>query len=200
MKKSFTFLIACLIIISYSCDENSTGEYSDAKGLIPFKLNNSWEYLNIISDSSGNVIGTDTITMRIIKDTIISNIHFYKYDNSVLHLTSKQDGIWIYFISDSIEEYYLEYKYPCKTGDTYSFLYGRPPAVVSVVLTSTNVQVEAGTFSCILYRFDLDGLDSYNDIYIAPGVGIVKIEHYEARISSAIYKSSERRLISHHLN
>jgi hypothetical protein len=199
MKLAFVFLIATLIILNYSCNENSTdSNYSDS--LIPFKLNNSWEYLHFIYDTSGNVMDTYTATERIIKDTIISDIHFYKYDNSVRHLTSKQDGIWMYFISDTgVDESSLYYKFPCKTGDIYNVTIGRPPAVASVLSTNDNVTVESGTFNCILYRFDFDMNDSYHNIYISPGIGIIKYEHYQARTTGTVYKSTEERLLSYHL-
>jgi hypothetical protein len=109
--------------------------------------------------------------------------------------------VWLYeFHILEPEEHSLYLKYPCKQSDTYSFTLGRPPAAVSILSTNKNVQVEAGTFSCILYRFDLEGLDSYHDYYVAPGIGIVKVESYRPKVSGAFFKSAEARLVSYHLN
>lgn len=199
MKMLFIFLFISLMIIIYSCNESSTDGNSDVSSLIPFKLNNSWEYEHLIYDSSGNVFADTTIT-QVIKDTTIFNIHFYKYDNSVIHYTTKEDGIWMYFILDTgNEEHCLYFKYPCKTGDTYPFTLGRPPAIVSILSTNQNIQVEAGTFSCILYHFEFDSL-GYTNFYIAPGIGIIKNEVFEQRINSTSFKLSEERLLSYHLN
>ena len=199
MKLPFAFLIVSLTLLNYSCNENSTDSNS-SDSLIPFKLNNSWEYSHFIYDTSGNVMGTFTATERIIKDTIISDIHFYKYDNSARHLTSKQDGIWMYFISDTgVGESSLYYKFPCKAGDIYNVTIGRPPAVASVLSTNDTVTVEAGTFNCILYRFEFD-IDHFSNTYIAPGIGIIKHEFFEKYQTIATFKRSEERLLSYHLN
>jgi hypothetical protein len=190
------------MLISYSCDDGTTNSYFP-NSLIPFKLNNSWESVHFLYDSSGIPFYADTHVTQIVKDTVISGIRFYKYEKySIDHYTTKPDGIWLYefHFVDSTEEHSLYFKYPCKQGDTYTFTLGRPHAVVTVISTNQNVQVEAGTFSCILYRFDLEGLDSYLDFYAAPGVGIVKVESYSPKVSGTIYKSSEERLLSYHLN
>ena len=201
MKRLSIFLFSCLIIVSNSCDDNSTDSYF-SKNLIPFKLNNSWESVHFLYDSSGIAFYSDTIVTQIVKDTVISGIRFYKYGKySIDHYTTKPDGIWLYFFHfDSTEEHSLYFKYPCEQGNTYTFTLSRPPAVVSVLSTNHSVQVEAGTFSCILYRFDLEGLDSYHDFYVAPGVGIVKAESYRPKVSGTFFKSAEDRLLSYHLN
>lgn len=201
MKKLGIFFFIGLVLVSYSCDDSTTNSYFPNR-LIPFKLNNSWEYVHFFYDTSGNVISLDTTITQVVKDTVISGIRFYKYGNySIDHYTTKEDGIWLYeFHLDSTEEHSLYFKYSCKKGDTYPFILGRPHAVVSILSTNQSVQVEAGTFSCILYRFDLEGLDSYLNIYIAPGIGIVKYENFQARKSGTIYKRAEERLVSYHLN
>jgi hypothetical protein len=201
MKELSIFLFIGLIIVSYSCDDNSTDGYFSQE-LIPFKLNNSWESVHFLYDSLGNVLGTFNNVGTILKDTVISEMRFYSYGSSIFYYTNKNDGVWLYeFPSGGPEEHYLYFKYPCNKGDTYPFTFGRPHSVVYILSTNQSVQVEAGTFKCILYHFDLDSLDSYNDIYIAPGVGTVKAEHYESRRPGGIiYKSSEERLVSYHLN
>jgi hypothetical protein len=202
MKKLSIFFFIWLMLVSYSCDDSTTNSYF-ATSLIPFKLNNSWESVHFLYDSSGIPFYADTHVTQIVKDTVISGTRFYKYGKySIDHYTAKADGIWLYeFHLDSTEEHSLYFKYPCKKGDTYPFTLGRPHAVVSILSTNQSVQVEAGTFECILYRFDLDGLDSYLDFYAAPGIGIVKAESYQSRRSGGtIYKNSEERLLSYHLN
>jgi hypothetical protein len=76
---------------------------------------------------------------------------------------------------------------------------GRPPAAVSVLSTNQNIQVEAGTFSCIFYHFEFDSL-GYTDFYIAPEIGIIKNEVFEQRINNTPFKRLEERLLSYHLN
>jgi hypothetical protein len=199
MKIISLFIIVCLLIF-YSCSENSTEGNVDSNILIPFKVGNNWEYKNIYYDTLGNVIDTHNTVEQIIKDTVIFNLLFYKYDNSPAHLTYKKDGIWFYEIVDSvIEEQSLYLKYPCKTGDTYRFSIGRPPSDVSIISTAQNVQVEAGTFSCILYHFKHDSINGYNNLYVAPGIGTIKYEHFYGRQSSTIYKTSESTLIRYQL-
>jgi hypothetical protein len=201
MKKFGIFLFISLFIVSISCDDNSTDGGYYTNGLIPFKLNNSWEYVHFIYDTSGNIRGQDTTLTEVVRDTVISKTHFYAYGNWGDYYTTNGDGVWIYlFYQNGNEEHYLYYKYPCKTNDTYSFPLGRPPAIVTVLSIDKNVQVEAGAYSCILYRFDLEGIDSYSNFYISPGIGIVMYEHYETSPQNKIYKSSEERLLSYQLN
>ncbi len=199
MKIISLFIIVCLLIF-YSCSENSTEGNVDSNILIPFKVGNNWEYKGIYYDTLGNVIDTHNTVEQIIKDTIISNMHFYTYDNWGVYYTIKEDGVWMYlFYQNGTEEHYLYDKYPCKTNDTYSFPFGRPPAIVTVLSTNQSIQVEAGTFSCILYHFQFDSLNSYNNIYIAPGIGIIKYEHFQGRQSSTAYKTIESNLIRYQL-
>ena len=201
MKKLSSLLFISLFMISISCDDNSTDGGYYTNRLIPFKLNNSWEYVHFIYDTSGGILGQNTHLTKVIKDTVISKTHFYAYGNWGDYYTTNGDGVWFYlFYQNGTEEHYLYYKYPCKTNDTYSFPFGRPPAIVTVLSTNKSVQVEAGTYSCILYRFDLEGTDSYSNFYISPGIGIVKTEHYQTSSHDKIYKSSEERLLSYQFN
>jgi len=198
--KATILIIMISLFFCFFCSEHSTEGNSSANNLIPFKVGNYWEYKTILYDTLGNIRDIHYGTSRIIKDTVIFNLHFYKYDNSTIHFITKEDGIWIYKISyTGDEEHSLYLKYPCKTGDTYRFTLGRPPCEVSVLSTKQQVQVEAGTFSCIVYHFKLDSMEAYNNYYYAPGVGEVKGEVFDGRVTSTTYKSSESQLIRYQL-
>lgn len=203
MKKSLILVIFSLIF-NNSCSEHSTDGNNDSKYLIPFKVGNSWEYENIFYDTAGNVMSTSTKTEKIIKDTIMFNMHFYMmYINWGVYLTNKADGVWEYHISlDSvIINRALIYKYPCKTGDTYHISLGRPEPDVIIISTNEAVEVESETFNCILYRYQFDEPDdNHRNFYFAPGVGKIKYENYQRTPSGTLYKFREERLINYQLN
>ena len=200
MKRISFFVIGSLIII-YSCNENSTGINPAGDNIIPLKVGNSWKMEVSFYDSLGNVFYVDTSTSQIMKDTLISGLHLFSYGGDIFYYANREDGLWSYEFHLSGEEVsYLYYKYPCKSGDTYSVTVGRPPAVVTVVSKNETVQVEAGTFSCILYRFDFEEIASHINIYAAPGIGIVKSEHFSRGDISASYKDWEDHLLEYQVN
>ena len=125
-------------------------------------------------------------------------MHLFSYGGDRFYSANREDGLWNYsFDYYGSEEHYLYLKYPCRAGDTYDYPAGRPPGVVTVVSTNESIQVKAGTFSCILYRFDFEEIVSHLNIYAAPGIGIVKSEHFSRGDISASYKDWEDHLLEY---
>jgi len=199
MKIVCVFLFISIVITCYSCSENSTESNPNNISLIPFKLNNYWEYAHIIYDSGGNIIISDSALYKVDKDTFFLNQRYFGYEDSRFYYTNKNDGLWMYeLIGDSVKNgIYL--KYPCNVGDSYVFIFGRP---LNVTVTSLNekVTVEAGTFSCIQYRFRYTPTSPYSYTYVAPGVGIIKSDGFQESEDSSIYKSWEESLLEYQLN
>jgi len=197
MKIVNVFLISCIIFIS--CNENSTENNLDNISLIPFKMNNYWKYNDSKYDSTGNIFISDTIIYKVDIDTIILNQQFFKYDISNFYYTVKEDGIWQYeILGDSVKNC-LYLKYPCKIGDTYTFTFGRPN-IVTVTSLNEKVTVEAGEFTCIEYHLEYNSVSPYINIYVAPGVGIIKQESFSGTHYSSDYKTGEESLLQYQLN
>ena len=188
------FIVA--ILLSNSCSD-FLSDSNNSIALIPFKLNNQWEYADTKYDSSGNIWLADTIIYRVDKDTIINNQRLYRYD-SYFFYTIKSDGIWMYeFIGDSTRQT-LFLKYPCNIGDTYLFTFGRPNTV-TVTSLNEKVTVEAGEYSCIKYHFEYYPSSPYVNIYVKPGLGIIKQESFSGDKYYPDYKTGEESLLRYQL-
>ena len=165
---------------------------------MPLKLGNYWKMEHTLYDSLGNVFYIDTTSQEVVRDTLLNNVHLFSFGSYKYYYTNNADGLWDYiFDSSGNEEHYLYLKYPCKAGDIYDYQTGRPPVVVTVVSTNETVQVKAGSFSCILYRFDFPEIPSHTNIYATSGIGIVKSETFS---KGNTYQDGESQLLEYQIN
>ena len=199
MRLSFLFLISC-VIINYSCTENSTGVILGGDNIMPLKLGNYWKMEHTLYDSFGNVFYIDTTSQQVVRDTLLNNVHLFSFGSYKYYYTNNADGLWDYiFNSSGNEEHYLYLKYPCKAGDIYNYSITRPDAVVTVVSTNETVPIKAGSFSCILYRFDFPEIVAHTNIYATPRIGIIKYEHFSRGDIATSYKDIEEQLLEYQL-
>lgn len=89
------------------------------------------------------------------------------------YFSVSQDGYYFrdQYASDSLKEK-LTYKYPCNKYDTYSYW--------QVANCDTAITVARKTYNCIFYKYRMKTSDSFGqkDIFIKPGIGIIKVIGY----------------------
>jgi len=195
MKNLVPFLL--LFVISTCTNKGTDSGISDEQ-IVPVAVGNSWSFVEL--PAAGFNGDTSVYTLTITKDTMmtllidgVTNIgRWYRVTGFAggppTYYADRSDGHWMtFFINDGqndIPVVSLVAKYPASIGDTYTRLY--PPPInsgsqnVEVISTGTSVTVAAGTFSCVGYRVTLisDGRRQV-DAYYSPGVGLVKINHYD---------------------
>ncbi|MCX6271486.1 MAG: hypothetical protein NTU44_09755 [Bacteroidetes bacterium] len=168
MKKLLLVLFAASMLMGVSCKKDKD---ESNKTLFPLKVGNVWNFRELMNDS---VIGTHF--NKVLKDTnMFSNEQWFvvTYDNTTnLYMKIKNDGLW-FAMNDTnmVLKPVLFYKYPATINEQYQPTSG---VTVTVLSTSVNVTVPAGTFNCYEYEV-VYGIDAVYDEYYCPGVGLVKI-------------------------
>lgn len=189
-------LIISLVIIS--CD-TSTNPAENLQ-IFPLKVGNIWIYQNysVFNEDSLTKKGLDTI--RVMKDTIISNYKFYyvNYFGGVYDFGYNQDSLFAFV--DPTNQYLKPspiYAFPCSVGDIYFSDLG----LCRVENTDTMIRITSGNYHCIKYKFyhrnELgEGPNNYH--YCSPGIGLVKIERYHNSYSNLdkFVKTGEMELIN----
>ena len=177
-----SFLISILIGISLlisSCENSPTSPGIDGD-LIPLKLGNYWGYTYFRYDSTG--VTTDTLKWveLVDSDTLINGQRYYSIRDFVtmffgfkIFYINKADGI--YRFSNYLESLSRQFKYPVKQNEV---IY-RETDTLQVISLIQKVVTPAGEFYCIVYQsMKQVGVTwyYYENTYIAPGIGKVKIE------------------------
>lgn len=179
MKSSFISLVICLLFLAtfYGCEKSNPVSNNDtSKILIPIAKGNTWYLTGTSYDTLGNVKENYGETYDVRGDTVLfgKKLTFYA-GHYVTYTDSGLIAYGGYSISsdapqDTVVYFRLLYKYPAKTGESFS--YG-----MKVGITDTIVTVSAGSFHCIKYSSYTNGV-LYEDVYISPGIGLVKIVSY----------------------
>ncbi|MDH3269448.1 MAG: hypothetical protein OEM46_11405 [Ignavibacteria bacterium] len=171
------FILTSLVI--YNCSESTEPDNSISE-LIPLKIGNTWNYNRTVYDSTGAVIYDENITSTVEKDTTINGIEWFDYNDvpAGIWFTNKSTGYWAFvnastgnFLNDTS---FIVYKFPTQVGDLYDI----PGSTVEVIAIDEIVLVPAGKFKIIhlvsTYPSPISYLMDSFEIFIAPGVGIIK--------------------------
>ena len=203
MKKCFKYLLISFLLFSifYGCDKsNPVSNSTSSQNLIPIAKGNTWYYSGVAYDTVGNVRENFGEIHDVRGDTILfgKKLTFY----SGFYVTYTDSGLIAYggysvssdAPNDTVANYYLLYKYPAQTGD--SFDYG-----MKVGTIDTLVNVPAGSFHCIKYMGYTNSV-LYYDVYISPGIGLIKVVSYFGAnyIKEQSKVSSYMELKSYNLN
>jgi hypothetical protein len=200
----FFLLVFLPVIIFQSCSEPTEPDSSIFE-FIPLDVGNKWEYVSAKYDSNGVIEFQGTGGNLIVKDTVMNGITWYAYDYSSPGNwnTNKSNGFWVfvkanygYSLNDTS---WMVYKYPCQVGDTY----GEFDYPIEVVSTNEKVTVPAGTFTTIHYSYNIINYDNYllisNDIYICPGIGVVKSMQIGRKYDGTKFVVGQSELSSFHI-
>jgi hypothetical protein len=154
------------------------------------RVGNQWVKQTTNFDSAGAVVYTQQDTIRILRDTTIQNERWYIGYGI---LTNRTEGLYDYQPGSSSPAS-LKFKYPVSAPTSY-FYRG---IMVKVLSTTDTVSVQAGTFTCHLYRTGIDSV-SYFDDYYSPGIGLIKHESFNPLKAGGVYKYLEYELKAYQL-
>jgi len=187
-------LIIGIVFITSCSDDSNPIENNSSKDIIPLAVGNNWKYNFALYDTAGNIYSNFNSTSTIIGDTTTESIKWFYFDKNALYFTVLNDGYHTYdrYKPDSLRNN-LVYKYPCLVGDKYSYW--------EVTKIDTQITVPAGSINSILYSYRLKTSDSfeYVDVFISPGVGIIKTIDYGFIPNHPIFKWKVSELLEYQL-
>lgn len=198
MKKYLVLLVAVLILSSctdpldlddnvgkYNISENvdETDDMSavqwDDRIIKHLAVGNEWEYEYTKYNEYGNtILESGKYSIKIFADTVIAGDTFYIQNNNNTKITCEinlSDGLYVWdkFFSDPESAAILKYKYPIKTDASFSV----NDTLITLIDKERIVELDFGIFECYLYRKTFTA-DHFVDIYMKPGMGLVKEEEY----------------------
>jgi len=160
-----------------------------ANSILPLRIGNRWVIQSIGYDTSGAVAGTQLDTFYVERDTIIQNELWYIGFGGIV--TNRADGLYDYYAPSSSPTS-LKFMFPVSAPRSYSYR----GIAVQVLSTTDTVSVQAGSFTCYLYRIGNDTIYHYH--YYSPGTGFIKSESFSPFFGK-VRKKSESKLVSYDL-
>ena len=179
-----------------SC-KNSTNSPVSSGDLIPMKTDNLWVYRSTTTDTLGNVRSTRVDTTELAPSVTIQGINWYFFSgpgstspSNAVFLANKSDGVWV--LDQPSQKSFLLFQYPTTGGAEYTVWADSTTFAIDGIIAQFNVKVisisenVAGvkqSFSCYHYqpvshlintRTSEVESQSVSDVYVAPGIGIVK--------------------------
>jgi hypothetical protein len=182
------FIVVLLAVLVAGCDSSSGP--STISVLVPLAIGNTWVYVETDFDSTGALVKTSEYIREITDTTIIEGELYYRFNTSAF-ATNRHDGYWV---TSGFSPAWRYVKYPALVGeitdrDTLrTAIIGPDPnervfSETILISTVTSVSVPAGTF--IAYQYESIYVLESNDkpiikdvLYMTPGVGEIKSEHY----------------------
>jgi hypothetical protein len=204
--KSIITILALITILCAGCKQSPTNPTSETKEIWPLKIGNYWVMKYTYYDSLGHItqIMIDSITVA--QDTLIKNEKVYILINIAGNFTHKilamnrADGYYEVgigwdpiFHKDTIF-YGLDYKYPGKTGETYTGFQDNN----KIITTDTIVHaLKDGSFNCYEYYNENVEAGGYYTQYLSPGVGRIYSVKHNRMPGGNIYMEWEAELQSY---
>jgi hypothetical protein len=188
------FWLSILVTLCSGCEDKGvvTPPQASQQGIMPLKVGNCWIYETTFLDTLGNVILVAPETLAVVVDTMIKGETWFRVKN-VLY-TNRSSGLWIW----GTDEPYLFYKYPTEVGDSTLTGYG---TIQTVTATARQVNVPAGTFSCVEYSQRFGSIIGYVE-YCSYNVGVIRYDEFcDKYDGNRIYHHCKQSLlISYQLN
>jgi hypothetical protein len=166
-------LLPALLLLS--CGTSTAPEPSPPE-LIPLAVGNKWigEYRDF--DTAGQHFRTRRDSVVVTRDTLVEGEKVYLM-NGRLYVANRAEGHSSWSPVD--HTWFLQYRYPAVAGDTYfltgDWVYGNDTLRTTVIATDEVVDVGGRRYTCHHY-FRQSNFGQYDvHMYIAPGVGTVKM-------------------------
>jgi len=187
-------IVIFLMFSTISCkqeESNPVGSNTNSsKTMFPLAVGNVWTYTYTSYDSIGNITSQGYSIDTVLSDTTINSEKWYTFGRGSFYI-AKEGGVW------TMPPEELHFKYSANPGESYS----ASGQTVTVLSISKSVTVPAGTFQCIGYKFQFfPGSQSYAELYLGAGVGLVSNSFYSAKVSGEVYKLHSIELQSYTLH
>ncbi len=199
----YSFVIISLLLFS-SCSETTEPD-NLSNGIIPLKINNSWNYTLASYDSSNALLYEENQNSTIMKDSTFLNNTWYTFNDvpAGVWFTNKTDGYWVFAKANTgsfqNDTSFLVYRFPAQVGD----IIGPDDSPGEVVSIDTAITVPAGNFKAIhiIRRYPSSTnylMDSF-EIFIAPHIGIIKVMQVGRKSDGTKFITSKKELVSYSL-
>jgi len=199
------YAIHSIIVVSVFCFNSCKDDFllsNDPIQLYPLTVGNYWVYEYQEYDSLGPVLKPLNWVEEVDSDTVIDGQKYY----SIRDLFSAFMGFKIYYINKSDGLYSSTgsanniqriYKYPVK----YNELIFREYDTLKVVDVVENEETPSGKYFCIVYQKMTvnNSMYYYENIYISPGIGKIKVESGITRDKIKYIKSSVMQLVQYRI-
>ncbi len=204
MKRSFFIIIVVASLIFLTACPDDPNSPSTPVEILPLALGNYWIMESLKLDSVGSVLRTTYDTLEINDEMTYQGKQYFMLTN--VGVRNGSDGMY-QLIHDTENDTYQEVltlKYPAKAGDV--FMSGSDE--ITVMATNISITVPAGTFKCYQYRDVYEVIDDENpeysgkyirDMFVAPGIGFVKMEGIATTLQGAFKHHSKNHLKSYKL-
>lgn len=181
MKRAIaaTVLLPVVLSIHLSCgnsdDEQGISTPGTPSVIFPLQVGNAWTYQRTSYDTQGSIVARDTLTERVVRDTLIYGERWYIWETvSGLSLgTLRSDGYWTLVGYETA----LWLRYPASLNDTYTITETGP--TIHVLALDTLIAAPYGTIPCIAYEqlSSRDGVRARID-YCAANIGLVRTDEF----------------------
>lgn len=178
MKKLSLIILTLLLALFIGCSDTPTYPEVQSDVLIPLNVGNYWDYESVTYDSNGNPTYSNFISRdSVYSDTLLNNEKWYFISDNEVYAVGRfvrnQSGYG--YLTATLYETTkpkLLFKYPAAVGDISEY-----NVVINI---NKKVVTSLGVFDCIKYRQPIsEGGSLYWDYYVAPNIGVVKIEGIE---------------------
>ena len=190
-------------LVCIGCSEITVNEPRiNENVIIPLQLGNVWNYhISVFTNDSIMFVEYDRHN-KIIKDTVADNERWFltSTENSSVDsfwCINRDDGYWVKPVLDDTLSFnvipFMKYKYPCKVGDIFE-----ASIDWEVINVDTAVEVQSGTFKCILFRTRTyyNPQSSYEEDFVAVNIGLVMLRTYNRLSNGDPYLFSIHELSS----
>lgn len=150
-------LLACLILLVFSCGQGPVEPGSDTNVIMPLKIGNRWDGTTIVY-TFGDSSSTAT-TLLLTKTTKINKeiwyVGEYSENSEIIEnrlYSNRNDGLWIWYTNPDKPEGtpYLLAKYPAKEGDIYDGPFIET-SYYKVLSTDTILNIHKDKYKCYSY-------------------------------------------------
>jgi hypothetical protein len=158
-------------LILDGCNKSNPVESNNlTQSIVPLAVGNSWTVLVTYYDTLGPTQVHSEEVFKVYGDTTILSKQFFTYNGFPCANTDSGLVMYTGYSVSSTASYHLLYKYPTYSGDSFD-------DSMEVTSIDTLISVPAGAFHCIKYQDYSSGI-RFEDDYISPGIGIIKIVDY----------------------
>ena len=188
-------LLAGTMIIGGCGDDDSPAAPSSSALLMPMAMGNTWTYASQEYDTNAQLRDSKTVINTVVADTMIKGERWYFLNNDRATPTkTTSDGVYYWDMEANTARLYLAS--PAMVGSSYT----KGNQRYTVSSPSVSVTVPAGTFNAVQILATDSNIPSVSSlIWVAPGVGLVKMEVNYTLSSQAAVTVSRLELTSHSL-
>lgn len=197
MKTLFNFCFIIFLSALTSCKKDKD---NSAQVLMPLKVGNEWQHEIVTYDDNGGVVGSEFVTSRILKDTVI-NGETYFWNGTVYYRNADLNTV---MQSLDAKEFYVIFKRSNVDKATFEILSRMAGncQLKQVITAFTQVTNENGYKSL---RNETELISCNNVLhkivtYFAPGTGMVKYLIYVPVFNGGMVLRHKGELKSYKLN